>query len=194
MAAHDERKSDLIGRLQVLRESVLWKLDGLSEYETRRPMTPTGTNLLGLVKHLATCEFGYFGITFGRPPPIDMPWALPGALDGADMWATPEESTEFVVDGLYRRSWEHAARTFELLDLDSPGHAPGWPQATVSLHQILVHMNIETARHAGHADIVRELIDGAAGMTPGAANLEIAGTDDQRAHYERVQAAADTFR
>ncbi|MFD1812498.1 DinB family protein [Rhodococcus gannanensis] len=194
MTERDVRKSDLVERLQVLRESVLWKLDGLSEYDLRRPMTPTGTNLLGLVKHLATCEFGYFGITFGRPYPIEMPWVLPGAEVGADMWATPAESTEYVVDGLYRRSWRYAADTFDSLDLDTTGTVPGWPRERVTLHQILLHMNIETARHAGHADIVRELIDGAAGMTPGAANLEITGTDEQRAQYERIQAAADTFR
>jgi hypothetical protein len=190
-AAH---KSDLIQRLQVLRESVLWKLDGLSEYDLRRPLTPTGTNLLGLVKHLAGCEFGYFGHVFGRPAPVELPWANPGAAANADMWATPEQSTEFIVDGLYRRSWKHAERTFETLELDSPGLVPGWPQEHVTLHQILLHMNIETARHAGHADIVREMIDGAAGMTRDNDNLAISDVDSTSRHFERVRAAADTFR
>ena len=60
-------KADLHSYLQTARDTVLWKLDGLSEYDVRRPLTPTGTNLLGLVKHLATVELGYFGDTFGRP-------------------------------------------------------------------------------------------------------------------------------
>ena len=53
--------------LRSIREAMLWKLDGLSEYDVRRPLTPTGTNLLGLIKHVASIELGYFGDTFGRP-------------------------------------------------------------------------------------------------------------------------------
>lgn len=194
MTSRAADKSDLIGRLQVLRESVLWKLEGLSEYDLRRPLTPTGTNLLGLVKHLAACEFGYFGDVFGRPAPMELPWDRPGAAENIDLWATPDESTEFIVDGLYRRSWAHAGETFDALDLDSPGCAPGWPDENVTLHQILLHMNIETARHAGHADIVRELIDGVAGMTKGNDNVPHADADRRLAHYGRVQAAADAVR
>ncbi|WP_027503079.1 DinB family protein [Rhodococcus sp. UNC363MFTsu5.1] len=194
MTPQEAYKSDLINRLQVLRDSVLWKLDGLTEYDIRRPLTPTGTNLLGLVKHLAACEFGYFGYAFGRPAPIELPWALPGTSVNADMWAAPDESTDLITNGLYRRSWEHAGQTFEALDLDAPGFAPGWPEPHVTLHQILVHMNIETARHAGHADIVREMIDGAAGMTKGNDNLPYTTDERRRAHFERVQAAAATFR
>ncbi|MBP1159188.1 hypothetical protein ABIC28_004402 [Rhodococcus sp. PvR044] len=193
MTPQEAYKSDLIDRLQVLRETVLWKLDGLTEYDLRRPLTPTGTNLLGLVKHLAACEFGYFGYVFGRPAPIELPWDVPGAQENADLWATPDESTDFIVDGLYRRSWDHAGQTFHALDLDAPGSVPGWPEPRVTLHQILVHMNIETARHAGHADIVREMIDGTAGMTEDNDNLPHATAELRRAHFERVQAAAETF-
>jgi hypothetical protein len=60
-------KADLLRYLQDGRDALLWKLDGLSEYDIRRPLTPTGTNLLGLVKHIASVELGYFGDTFGRP-------------------------------------------------------------------------------------------------------------------------------
>jgi len=60
--------------LQEAREALLWKLEGLSEYDVRRPMVPTGTNLLGLVKHVATMEVGYFGDTFGRPFDERLPW------------------------------------------------------------------------------------------------------------------------
>src|SRR5215472_7706862 len=62
-----------------IREAVLWKLDGLSECDIRRPMTRTGTNLLGLIKHLATWEARYFGEVFGRPFPEPLPrWDDPG--------------------------------------------------------------------------------------------------------------------
>lgn len=90
---------------------MLWKLDGLSEYDIRRPLTPTGTNLLGLVKHIAGVELGYFGDTFGRPffdePPA---WYTDGAEPGADMWATADESREQIA-GLYRQAWQHADAT-----------------------------------------------------------------------------------
>ena len=67
-------KDDLQRYLQVARDAVVWKLDGLAEYDARRPLTPTGTNLLGLVKHLAWVEAGYLGATFGRPFPEPVPW------------------------------------------------------------------------------------------------------------------------
>ena len=62
-----EPKETLVEYLQSARDAMVWKVEGLSEYDARRPMTPTGTNLLGLVKHLASVELGYFGDTFGRP-------------------------------------------------------------------------------------------------------------------------------
>ncbi|MGW6501937.1 DinB family protein [Nonomuraea angiospora] len=157
-------KADLHRYLKTARESLLWKLDGLSEYDIRRPHTPTGTNLLGLVKHLASVEFGYFGDTFGRPSGEPMPWFEDDAEPNADMWATPDESREQLI-ALYHRAWAHADATIEELPLDATGHVAWWPadSNTVSLHRILVHVIAETNRHAGHADIVRELIDGAAG-------------------------------
>lgn len=106
-------KADLLRYLQDARDALLWKLDGLSEYDIRRPLTPTGTNLLGLVKHTAGVELGYFGDTFGRPffgkesPPW---WYTEDAEPNADMWATTDESREEIV-GLYRRAWEHSNNT-----------------------------------------------------------------------------------
>jgi hypothetical protein len=141
----------------------MWKLDGLSEYDIRRPMTPTGTNLLGLTKHLACIELGYFGETFGRPFGEPLPWSE--GEPNSDMWATAGESREQIV-GLYRRAWQHSDATIGTLALDAAGQVPWWPDSRnpVTLHQILVHVIAETDRHAGHADIVRELIDGAAGL------------------------------
>ena len=165
-------KADLHRYLQTGRDALLWKLDGLSEYDVRRPVTPTGTNLLGLVKHVASVEAGYFGDTFGRPLGEPMPWLDDHAEPNADMWATAEESREYIVD-LYRRVWRHSDATIEELPLDATGQVPWWPpeRSEVTLHRILVHMCVETHRHAGHADIVRELIDGMVGLRPGSDNM-----------------------
>lgn len=158
-------KADLRRYLQTGREALLWKLDGLSEYDIRRPMTPTGTNLLGVVKHVASVEFGYFGETFGRPSDEPLPWFDEGADPNADMWATLDESREQIV-ALYHRAWAHSDATIEALAIDAIGHVPWWPEdrSEVTLHRVLVHMTAETHRHAGHADVVRELIDGVAGL------------------------------
>lgn len=165
-------KADLHRYLQAAREALLWKLEGLSEYDIRRPLTPTGTNLLGLVKHLAGVELEYFGITFGRPSGESLPWLDDDAEPNADMWATAQESREQIIE-LYRRAWSHADATIDALPLDAIGRVPWWKpgQDEVTLHRILVHVVAETNRHAGHADIVRELIDGAVGLRQSAENM-----------------------
>ena len=185
-------KQTLVHYLQGARDAMLWKLDGLSEYEVRRPMTPTGTNLLGLVKHLASVELGYFGETFGRPPGIELPWWSEEADPNDDLFATPEESHEWVVD-LYRRAWAHAAETFAANDLETVGHVAHWGNEPVTLHQILVHVATETHHHAGHADIIREMIDGAAGFLAKSSNLPDDGYD-WPTYVARVQGSADAFR
>jgi uncharacterized damage-inducible protein DinB len=173
------------------REVLLWKLDGLSEYDIRRPMTQTGTNLLGIVKHVASVEAGYFGRTFNRPFEDEpFPWFADDAEPNADMWATADESRERIVD-LYRRVWAHSDETISTLPLDALGRVPWWPEerAEVTLHQILTHMIAETHRHAGHADIVRELIDGRVGARPDNDNMapgDEAWWESYRATLERV--------
>jgi len=183
-------KEDLHRYLRAAREALLWKLDGLSEYDLRRPMTPTGTNLLGLVKHVASVDLGYFGDTFDRPSDEPLPWSADDAEPNADMWATADESREQIV-GLYKRAWAHSDATIDTLALDATGHVSWWPgdRNEVTLHRILVHMIAETDRHAGHADIVRELIDGAAGLRDGDDDLapgDQAWWDDYRSRLERV--------
>jgi len=187
-------KETLVRYLQGARDAILWKLDGLSEYDARRPLTPTGTNLLGLVKHLASVELGYFGSTFGRDPGIDLPWYSDDAELNADMWVTPQESRQWVIE-LYHRAWAHAAETFDALDLDSPGVVAHWspPHNKVTLHQMLVHVATETHHHAGHADILREMIDGAAGFLVQSSNLPEDGYD-WTGHVAKIEAAAATFR
>jgi uncharacterized damage-inducible protein DinB len=190
-----DAKADLRHYLQAAREALLWKLDGLAEYDIRRPLTPTGTNLLGLVKHVAGVELWYFGDAFGRPP-RERPWSADDARNNADFWATADESRGQIT-GAYRRAWVHADQTIEALGLDAVGHVPWWPagRQEVTLHQILVHVVAETHRHAGHADIVRELIDGAAGLQADDDNLRArdrASWENYRDQLERVAQAANS--
>jgi uncharacterized damage-inducible protein DinB len=163
-----DAKRIIHGYLVRQRQGLLAKLDGLSERDVRWPMTPTGTNLLGLVKHVASIELGYFGEVFERPSDIPLPWFDNDAEINADMWATAEESRDEIVT-LYQRAAAHADATIEALALDSPGRVPWWPpeREQVTLQQIVVHVTAEIARHAGHADILRELIDGNAGDNDG---------------------------
>jgi hypothetical protein len=163
-----DTKARLHQDLRFAREGLLWKLDGLGEYDLRRPMTPTGTNLLGLVKHIGGIEAGYLGEVFGRPIADPPPWFADDPNEpNTDMWARTNETSEAII-GFYQRVWIHTDATIEALDLDSPGTVPWWPteQADVTLHQMIVLMIGETNRHGGHADIVRELIDGTAGLRP----------------------------
>ena len=185
-----DEKADLHRYLQIARDALLWKLEGLSEYDIRRPMVPTGTNLLGLVKHVASVEAGYFGESFGRPFEEPLPWLDEGAEPNADMWATAEESREQIVS-LYHRVWAHSDATIDALPLDAVGHVAWWPpeRREVTLHRILVHVIAETDRHAGHADIVRELIDGIVGLRQGNDNMapgDATWWEDYRERLERV--------
>jgi hypothetical protein len=191
-------KADLLRYLQEARDALVWKLDGLSEYDVRRPLTPTGTNLLGLVKHVASVELGYFGDTFGRPFfDRERPswWYTEESEPNSDMWATADESRELIV-GLYRQAWEHSNHTIATLTLGAIGHVPWWPEEhrEVTLHHILVRVISETQRHAGHADIVRELIDGSAGYLRGKDNMppgDLAWWEGHRSRLERVARESD---
>ncbi|MDR1213825.1 MAG: DinB family protein [Propionibacteriaceae bacterium] len=168
LAAMDTMKQILTGYLTNLRQAVAWKLDGVSERAARTPLTPTGTNLLGLVKHLGIMEFGYFGTIFGRE--TDEPMARMDAevwATNADLWATPDEDLA-TVRGFYARAIAQADQTIAALDLDQPVTVPWWPpqRQNVTLARILVHVIAETARHAGHMDILREQLDGQVGTHP----------------------------
>ena len=184
-------KADLRRYLQIARDALLWKLDGLSEYDVRRPMVPTGTNLLGLIKHTAGVEVGYFGDTFGRPFEQRLPWIEEGAEPNSDMWARPDESREEIV-GLYRRAWAHSDATIEVLALDAIGRVAWWPpdRREVTLHRILVHVIAETDRHAGHADIVRELIDGTVGLRPDNDNMAPGDQASWQSYRDRLEQVA----
>ena len=178
-------KEELWSRLVSARSDVLARVEGLSDYDRRCPMTPSGTNLLGLVKHLAGEEYGYLGETFGRPPEQRPSWFRDDPSTEIDMWATPDESSTYILD-VYRQAVAHADQTIAQLDLNSNGSVPHWSpdQQQTTLGSMLVLMVGETAQHAGHADIVRELVDGAsaASSTPRRSDFLI-----------RAQQAADHF-
>ncbi|MER6033516.1 DinB family protein [Streptomyces sp. NPDC001835] len=152
-----EEKDILRASLDRHRDAVLWKLDGLDDEQLRRPMTPTGTTLLGLVKHLASVEYGWFVGTFGGE--VEPLWFDP--YTDEDLRIAPDETTGRIVD-FYGRARTAADRMIAELPLDALGR-PAWRDRVVSLRWTLVHMTTETARHAGHMDIMRELIDGATG-------------------------------
>jgi len=155
-----DEKESLFVSLDRHRDAVLWKLEGLDDEQLRRPMTPSGTNLLGLVKHLAATEYGWFCETFGRetePLPFD------DDDENADLRVTPDESTADIL-AFYGRARAAADQVIKELALEDVGKS--WHGETVTLRWVLIHMIEETARHAGHLDIVRELIDGSSGAHP----------------------------
>jgi len=191
----DDAKTVLQEYLNAARESLLWKLDGLSDYDVRRPLVASGTNLLGLVKHVASVEAGYLGDVFGRPSPESLPWFDDDAEADADMWATAEQSRESI-EALYRRVWQHSDVTISELPLDAVGIVPWWSEGRreVTLQKMLVHLIAETNRHAGHADIVRELVDGAIGLRQGNDNLPDVDGAWRAEHLALLQATAEQFR
>jgi Protein of unknown function (DUF664) len=187
----DFAKAYLHSDLRDVREAVLWKLDGLGEYDIRRPLTATGTNLLGLVKHLSVWEARYFGEVFGRPFPEPLPRWDDAGSDGTDMWATEHETREEITSR-YSRVWEHSDATITELDIDSAGYVPWWPSPDVTLFNVLVHILTETSRHAGHADILREQLDGLTGTAAWEADRQrdAAFWESRRAEIERAARAA----
>ena len=161
-------KAELQAYLQATRALMLAKLDGLSEYDRRRPLVPSGTNLLGLVKHLVGIEYVYLGTSVGR---------------------LPTESSDYLT-GLYKEACAHSDRSIAELDLDTPAEVPHWAEGRrrTTFGALLVRVVDETAHHAGHADIVRELIDGKGGAD--ADMLDEAGWTD---YYTKIQRAAEAF-
>ena len=180
-------------RLDGQRRALLGKLDGLSEYDARRPLVPTGTNLLGLVKHVAHVQLGYLGDCFGRPAGVQPPWDLSPQDPDADLWVPADESRDQVLE-VFRRSAEHADATLATLPLDTVGEVPWWPSPRrhPTLLEVTVHLTVDVARHAGHADILRETLDGAIGYLPGNPNLPDRDAAGWAAHWARVEAAART--
>jgi Protein of unknown function (DUF664) len=182
-------RDDLKHYFQSARDSVVASLDGLSEYDVRRPLVPSGTNLLGLVKHLVGVERGYLVESVGRSSAVVLPWYDDGSVwDNADMWAKPEESRDYIV-GLYRAVWRESDASIGELPLDAPATVSWWAEERrqTTFGHLLVRTVAETAHHAGHADVVRELIDGHKATDP-------LSVDEQSAYWAAVQTAAEPFR
>jgi hypothetical protein len=186
-------KEYLHGDLREARDSVVWKLDGLSEYDVRRPLTPTGTNLLGLVKHLTRTEARYLGDVFGRPFPEPVPGHGDDAELDADKWVTANESRAEIIDR-YQRVSAHSDETITQLAVDALGHVPHWPRPDVKLFNILVHVLTETNRHAGQMDILRENLDGVVGLDLATAKYLDRGAEYWETYCARIEQAAEPFR
>lgn len=183
-------KETLWTHLRGAREAVIWKLDGLDEYDLRRPITPTGTNLLGVMKHLGSEEYGYLGEVFGRPSPEHLDYD--DANGYSDLWATADESVE-QIKGFYGRACAHADETIKVLDFDAVGSVPWWGGVDTTLGEMLGLMLGEVNRHLGHVDIVRELIDGRAGLSRDRASFDPAEDERIRREYvEYLEAVART--
>ncbi|WP_235506342.1 DinB family protein [Terrabacter sp. Root181] len=183
---------DLLRYLQEGRDGLLRALDGLDDYDVRRPITPSGTNLLGLVKHVAGVQLAYLADSVGRPSRERLPWVEDGSIwDSADMWATAEESRADLV-GLYERAATHCDAVVRELGLDAPARVAWWPEERreTTLGSLLVRCVAEVSQHAGHADILRESIDGRGGR-----DHDHMGDDAWWSDYvARIQAAADAHR
>ncbi|GGR58874.1 hypothetical protein J2S40_001082 [Nocardioides luteus] len=160
----DFAKIHLHDKIRGVREALVWKLEGLPEADVRRPMTPTGTSLLGLVTHNTFSDARYFGEVFDRTPPIDLPpWDTPGWWDAGHR-ATDDETRADILD-LYRRVGAHVDATIEDLSIDAPGYVPWWDEHVMLLNVMAARL-CDATRHAGHADILRESIDGSVGVNP----------------------------
>ncbi len=180
--------------LRKSRDTLRWKMEGLSERQLRMPLTPTGTNLLGLLKHLSSVEAEYFTVCMGLPLEIEIPWLADDAPPNADMYAEEDESLESVLQ-FADRCAEAADAAIESLDLNAPAHVPWWGRPEVTLGRLLTHMVDEYARHLGHADIVRELLDGQAGLSSAHSNLPGEGDGADAAwwsdHVQRLREIAE---
>ncbi|MEU7752857.1 DinB family protein [Micromonospora sp. NPDC049171] len=195
MADLGDAKTALHHYLRVTRDDLIWKLDGLSEREARLPRTATGTNILGVVKHCLNVEAGYFGPTFGREFPTPGELVPEHVFDEdpqADWYATEEETKDGLID-LYRRVGAFADETIDGLPLDAPGRVPWWRPGNqdVTLQRIIVHVTGDLARHAGHADILREQHDGAVGWRRD--NSNIPDGYDWPAYVRKLTKLADRF-
>jgi uncharacterized damage-inducible protein DinB len=149
----------LSGFLDFQRATLLWKLEGLDDEQLRRAMVPSGTSLLGLVKHLAYVERSWFQRVWAGQE-VSFPWTQEDP--DADWRIEPDETTEGIV-ALYHGECDRSRQIVAAASaLDEAVVHPRWKEA-VSRRWILTHMIEETARHVGHADILREQIDGVVG-------------------------------
>lgn len=153
-------RDDSVEYLRRAHRAVLRAVHGVSEYDARRPLTPTGSNLLGIVKHLAIVELEYVASCAGFASDLGTPWEdTTDVEDNSDLWLTADESAEDVI-ALYVAVGEHTARAAAELPSDATVTVPWWSEPEATFDRLLVHLVAETAQHAGHLEILREGIDG----------------------------------
>ena len=150
-------KQMLAEYLDFHRNTLKWKIEGLSLEDAARPMTPSGLSLLGMMKHVAFVERWWFQEVFAGEDP-EYPWTDDDP--DADFRIEPGETVESV-GALYDAECEAARRIVEGASLDDV--AAKKKERGYTLRWIVLHMIEETARHNGHADILREAIDGKIG-------------------------------
>jgi uncharacterized damage-inducible protein DinB len=155
-----DEKAMLAAFLDRYRETILWKLEGLTKEQASARLVPSVTTLLGIVKHLAYVERGWFPIYFGGEPP-HYPWAEDEPDQDIDFRVEPADTVESV-SALYQQEIARSRDIVASASLDDLSKQQD--RGPRSLRWIMVHMIEETARHAGHADILRELTDGAIGQ------------------------------
>jgi uncharacterized damage-inducible protein DinB len=165
MRGDDRRGRPMVGSekelleafLDFQRDTLLWKVSGLTEEQLRKVWTPSGMSLLGLVKHLAYVERNWFQIRFlARKLPV----AWSDADPNGDFRIEPGETAESVI-AFYREQVAESKRIVaEAESLETIAQHPKRPH---SLRRILIHMIEETARHNGQADLMREYTDGQTG-------------------------------
>jgi uncharacterized damage-inducible protein DinB len=157
----DEEKNALLMFLEAQRSSVLAIVDGLDDQALTTPVLPSGWTPLGLIEHLGHAERHWFQeIVTGSAEPL--PWP-----DDNTPLTTPRPPS--AVFAFYRAQCERSNAVLASLPLSTPprGRHPGWlGEETTDLRRIVLHMIEETARHAGHLDVVRELLDGKTGLGP----------------------------
>jgi hypothetical protein len=143
-------KATLVEFLDYLRRAMLSNLEGAPEPQVRTPGVPSGTSVLGLVKHLTYVERFYF---LGE--------------DVSDWSATFRPTSDDTIDSVATAYANAVSEANEIIaasdDLSQPAPRSARPKSAPAMRWILVHMIEETGRHAGHADILREQIDGATG-------------------------------
>ncbi|MBB1483552.1 DinB family protein [Tessaracoccus sp. MC1865] len=164
-------KAALHRQLRLQREALLWKAEGLDERDLRLPRTPTGTNLLGLIKHCLGVEHGYFLTSMGRASQLKLPEIDFEQDPNGDFYATEDERADELIE-LYRAVAVEVDQAIDELELDAPGTVEWWGErGATTLGFLLAHVLGDIARHAGHADILREGIDGRLGVTVDNSNM-----------------------
>jgi len=153
-------KETLVSFLRFHQDTVLTKLDGLADGDLCRAMVPSGLSLVGLLKHVTYVHARWFELCFRDDDPGDLPWPT-------NEWAMVDGETS---EGLIEAYKRHVALARQIVadatleDLNQGWSGGGWDPGTYNMRWIVVHMIEELARHNGHADILREQIDGTTGV------------------------------